>query len=85
MTVLWSRTVRKTTEFPNFINEKFPELNLPEGEFQTISGYIVMTSETIPDLGEQVELDGYIFKVEEVDDTKIETVRVIKMEDNEEN
>jgi len=63
------------------INEKFPELELPEGEFQTLSGYIVMTSETIPDVGEQVELDGYIFKVEEKDDTKIETVRVIRIEE----
>lgn len=66
------------------INEKFPELGLPEGDFQTLSGYIVMTSETIPDLGEQVEMDNYIFKVEEVHDTKIETVRVIKKEIKEE-
>ncbi|NNF21793.1 MAG: HlyC/CorC family transporter [Saprospiraceae bacterium] len=61
----------------DFINEKFPELELPEGEYQTLSGYIVMTSETIPLLGEQVELGSNIFKIEEVDDTKIEIVRVI--------
>ncbi len=67
----------------DFINEKFPELNLPEGEYQTLSGYIVMTSETIPKLGEQVELGNYLFKIEEVDDTKIETVRVIKLENSE--
>ncbi len=59
------------------INEKFPELNLPEGEFQTLSGYVVMTSETIPELGQQVDLDNYRFIVEKVDDTKIETLRVI--------
>lgn len=61
----------------DFINEKYPELDLPEGEYQTLSGYIVMTSETIPSLGEQVELGQNIFKIEEVDDTKIEIVRVI--------
>jgi len=67
------------------INEKFPELNLPEGEYQTLSGYIVMTSETIPDLGEQVELDGYCFKIEEVDETKIEKVRVLRILEEDKN
>lgn len=61
------------------INEKFPELDIPEGEYQTLSGYIVMTSEDIPQLGEQVTLGDYCFKIEEVDETKIETVRVIKL------
>ena len=66
------------------INEKFEELALPEGEYQTLSGYIVMTSETIPELGEQVQLGDYCFKIEEVDETKIETVRVLKLKSNEE-
>lgn len=61
------------------INEKFPELDIPDGEYQTLSGYIVMTSEDIPQLGEQVTLGDYCFKIEEVDETKIETVRVIKL------
>ena len=64
----------------DFINEKFPELDLPEGEYQTLSGYVVMTSETIPELGEEVELDPYKFVVEKVDDTKIEVLRLILME-----
>jgi len=62
----------------DFLNERFPELELPEGEYQTLSGYVVMTSETIPDLNEEVELGDFVFKVEEVDDTKIETLRVIR-------
>ena len=66
------------------INEKFPELNIPEGEYQTLSGYIVMTSEDIPQLGEQVTLGSCCFKIEKVDETKIEIVRVIKLELEEE-
>lgn len=66
------------------INEKFPELDIPDGEYQTLSGYIVMTSEDIPQLGEQVTLGDYCFKIEEVDETKIETVRVIKLNIEEE-
>lgn len=71
----------------DFLNEKFPELALPDGEYQTLSGYVVMTSETIPELGQEVELDGFVFKVEEVDDTKIETLRVSRLSngDDEEN
>ena len=65
------------------INEKFPELSIPEGEYQTLSGYIVMTSEDIPNLGEQVTLGQYCFKIEEVDETKIEKVRVFKLEEEE--
>ena len=58
------------------INEKFPELKLPEGEYQTLSGYVVMTSETIPEPGQEIVLDQFTFKIEEVDETKIETVRL---------
>lgn len=67
----------------DFINEKYPELDLPEGDYQTLSGYIVMTSETIPALGEQVQLENIIYKIEEVDDTKIEVVRVIVVNEEE--
>ncbi len=63
------------------INEKFPELDIPEGEYQTLSGYIVMTSEDIPQLGEQVTLGNYCFKIEEVDETKISIVRVVRLND----
>jgi len=66
------------------INETFPELNIPEGEYQTLSGYIVMTSESIPALHDEVTLGNYCFKVEEVDETKIEIVRVVKIHGAEE-
>ncbi len=68
----------------DFVNEKFPELNLPEGQFQTISGYVVMTSETIPELGQEVILGDYKFIIEKVDDTKIEVLRVVKVDHDEE-
>ncbi|MBT8232583.1 MAG: hemolysin family protein [Bacteroidia bacterium] len=60
----------------DFINEKFPEMGFPEGDYQTLSGYVVMTSETIPDLNEEVTLGQYTFKVEKVDDTKIDVLHV---------
>jgi CBS domain containing-hemolysin-like protein len=69
----------------DYIHEKYPELELPEGDYQTLSGYIVMTSELIPELGQQIKLDNYLFTIEEVDETKIEIVRLkLLPEDSEE-
>jgi len=64
----------------DYLNEKYEKLNLPEGDYQTLSGYIVMTSGNIPEEGAEIELDGFKFILVMVSDTKIETVRVIKLE-----
>jgi len=37
-----------------------------------------MTSETIPNKDSKIELDGYKFIIELVGDTKIDSIRVIK-------
>ena len=59
------------------LNERFPELSLPESaEYTTLSGYLVMTTGSIPEQGASIELGGRRFVLEEVSDTKIELVRV---------
>lgn len=68
----------------SYLNEKYEALDLPEGEYHTLSGYIVMTSGSIPEKGAKIQMDGFDFILEEVSDTKIEVVRVIKMYDIEE-
>ena len=61
------------------LNETYPALNFPEGEYHTLSGYIVMTSGKIPEqTGEIIEMDDYRFVIEKLSDTKIELVRVFK-------
>lgn len=67
----------------DYLNEKYPELNFPEGEYHTLSGYLVMTTESIPSQGHELILDGYKFILVLVSETKIETVRVIKLEESE--
>ncbi len=64
------------------INDKY-NLGIPEGEYQTLSGYIVMTSGNIPESGAIIEMDNFKFILEMVSDTKIETVRLIKKESEE--
>ena len=46
-----------------------------------MSGYIVMTTASIPEEGTIIDLDGYQFVLEHVSDTRIETVRVVKVID----
>ena len=64
----------------NYLNEKYDILHFPEGEYTTLSGYLVMTTGEIQENGAEIELDGYKFILEIVSDTKIETVRVIKLD-----
>ena len=61
----------------DYINEKYDEINIPLGEYTTLSGYLVLTTETIPEEGAEIDLNGYRFIVVQVSDTKIETVRLI--------
>lgn len=62
------------------LNEKYDHIDLPEGEYHTLSGYIVMTAGAIPNEGDTIELDGYQFVLEKVSNTKIDLVRVIRLE-----
>jgi len=68
----------------DYIHEKFPELELPAGDYQTLSGYIVMTSEIIPELNQKIELEDMLFTIEEVDETKIEIVRLRRLHKSDE-
>ena len=60
-----------------YLNEKYADLNLPTGDYNTLSGYLVTTTQTIPEQGLKLELDGKTFVLELVSDRKIETIRVI--------
>ncbi|MBK9338252.1 MAG: CBS domain-containing protein [Lewinellaceae bacterium] len=59
------------------LNDKYPALQLPLGDYHTLSGYLVTTSKTIPEQGDRLELDGKTFILELVSERKIETVRVL--------
>lgn len=60
----------------DYLNEKYPNLNLPTGDYNTLSGYLVTTTQSIPEQGARLELQEKIFILELVSDRKIETVRV---------
>lgn len=60
----------------NYLNEKYPELQIPEGEYNTLSGYLVTATQTIPEHGARIALNGKIYVLEAVSDRKIDLVRV---------
>lgn len=62
------------------INEEY-HLNIPENsdDYQTLSGLMVFEKADIPEQGEKVILKNYQFVAEEVSNTRIEKVRVIRL------
>ncbi len=61
-----------------YLNEKYPSLKLPEdGDYHTLSGFIVMGLGDIPKEGRVLHQKGKRFILEEVSDTKIEKIRII--------
>lgn len=63
------------------INEEH-HLDLPEGDYETLSGLIIDYHETIPEQNEVIEIGKYSFKILDVSDTKIETVKLIVNENS---
>lgn len=60
----------------DYLNETY-KLNLEESEnYETLGGLIVNFTEEIPNQGETVEIEDYIFTILEVSSTKIELVEV---------
>ena len=60
----------------DYINEKF-KLNLPDEEqYETLGGLIVYNTEEIPQKGDAVYIDDYIFTILEVSNTKIDLVKL---------
>ncbi|MDX2135225.1 MAG: transporter associated domain-containing protein [Saprospiraceae bacterium] len=61
----------------DYLNDHYPELQLPEGDYHTLSGYVLAGAGIIPQQGARLMLDGKTFVLELVSDRKIETVRII--------
>ena len=59
----------------HYLNEKY-ELDLPENESETLSGFIIHKHETIPKLKERIIIGDYEFDIMSVSDTRIEMVKM---------
>jgi len=59
----------------DYLNKKY-ELELPAGESETLSGYIINQHGTIPRLKDRIIIGDYEFEIVNVSDTRIEMVRM---------
>ncbi len=66
----------------DYLNEKY-DLDLPEGEYHTLSGFVVTEAERVPEQDESLELKGFRLRMVEVSNTRIEVIH-LKKEDPEE-
>lgn len=62
----------------DYLNEKY-KLDIPEGEYETLSGYIVTQYEHIPEVGETLTLDQYKIEVISATDTRLETIKLTRI------
>jgi putative hemolysin len=55
------------------------ELDIPEGDYETVAGFVLEQLGHIPRVGETVTLDGYRLTVSDVKGVKIESVVITKL------
>jgi CBS domain containing-hemolysin-like protein len=56
--------------------EEAVDYNLTDGPYSTVGGYIMALYGKVPDEGEQVEVDGFIYTVLSMDRQRVDRVRV---------
>lgn len=59
----------------DYINQKY-NLNLPDSDSETLSGFIINQHEKIPSERERIIIDDFEFEILNVSDTRIETVKM---------
>lgn len=62
------------------LNEVY-HLDIPEGEYETLSGFIVNHTGKIPEKQEEIQIGPYQFKIMDVSDIKVETVKLTVQRD----
>jgi CBS domain containing-hemolysin-like protein len=59
----------------DYLNNKY-ELNIPEGEYHTLGGYIFAVHENIPTRGERIDLGRFRFTIISITNTRINEVKL---------
>lgn len=59
----------------DYLNEKY-NLHIPEGEYETLAGFILSNHENIPEKGQEIFIGNFKFKILSVSETRVETVRL---------
>ncbi|MFN5888813.1 MAG: hemolysin family protein [Bacteroidota bacterium] len=60
----------------DYLNEKYPDLRIPEGEYSTLGGYILHAAERIPFEGESLVFENFHIVVKKTTGARIEEVEL---------
>lgn len=61
----------------DYINEKY-KLDLPNGDYETLAGFVVVNHEDIPNVNETVYIENFEILITEATDNRIETLQIKK-------
>lgn len=59
----------------DYLNEKY-QLNLPEGDYETLGGFVVSELEHIPEVNDEFQINNFQIKVLEATDRRIERLEL---------
>jgi CBS domain containing-hemolysin-like protein len=65
----------------DYLNETY-DLEIPEGDYETLGGFIIAQHEDIPEAGEKLALDGFKITVLKQESARIEEVRLKVLKQN---
>lgn len=68
----------------DYLNETY-QWHIPEGDYDTLGGYILSEIENIPEINEIIDLPRFTIKIVSKEDTHIETVKMLIKHSREEN
>ncbi|MFM9945540.1 MAG: hemolysin family protein, partial [Bacteroidia bacterium] len=60
----------------DYLNEKY-DFNIPEGEYETLAGYIIAEYGSIPSEGEDLNIQRFKVKILKFDEARIDLVRMV--------
>lgn len=66
----------------DYLNEKY-QFTLPEDDnYNSLGGLVINLLESIPEKGKEIRIENYILKMEEVSNSRIETIRLKRSEND---
>lgn len=64
-----------------YLNEKY-HFSIPDGDYDTLGGYLISKHESIPEKGDQLKIDGFDVSILKMQGARIDEVKLVIREEN---